>query len=346
MSAHNSARLRSRLVYPQQSSTIEAAEEVSSLATDLDLLERDKEAFASHNDLLGEANVLNLIGFVEERNGRFEEAVEIHMRALALFREVGDLLGIGDSLNDVGVALGRLGRGAEAMESHEEALRVRQGNNARVSNSNSNLGVLLARKSPEKAREHFTTAAKLARSEGDTRGLGKIVNNSAVLDIEMASSADDLERVYQQFELSLALRDASRDQRGNAKTRNNLGIVQSLRGNLEGAQVYFGEAAALAGNVEDNVGLLHVLENWLLLIDAHRALSEPRKRIAGRIEDLGSNGLLPLRSVLTADCEAYPIAAPGIPGADGQIALLSSGSATPATARELRDRLEGSHPAT
>jgi tetratricopeptide (TPR) repeat protein len=330
-----------QLAYPQQiEATIEEGE-VPAVATHLDLLEQDVATFAKLDDPWGEANVLNLIGFVHERRSNFDEAVQMHTRALDLFRDTGDRVGVCDSLNNLGVVFGRLGDAEVGLEYHRQALRIREDlGAARISHSDNNLGVLLARTRAEKAREYFAEAKSLAEAVEDDRGLGKVINNSTVLSINAPMGTTEIERVCELFAEALALRSASADQRGHAKTKNNLGLVHSLRGDYPTAERYFGEAATLAGSVEDHVGLLHVLENWGLLARAFEGGEEPVERIESRIATLHEEAVLPGEGCLARDCEAYWVAFAKGGAIDGQTALFSSGSATPATLDGLRARLE------
>lgn len=329
-----------QLAYPQQVA-IEDERGVPVLATDLDFLLRDLNAFAKRGDRWGEANVLNEIGFVQERHGNFGEALEVHSRAMDLFRDLGDPIGLSDSLNDLGVVLARMGENGDALSRHLEALRIREDlGEARVSNSDNNLGVLLARDEREKALAYFAEAAGLATAVGDNRGLGKIINNQTALDLEEARSDENFEHICAQFERTLPLRDRSKDQRGNAKTHNNLGIVHTLWGRPAKAKLYFDKAATLAGSIEDPVALMHVLENWLLLLEVSGGGADEIEWTEGRIAAHRREEQLPALGDLEADCEAYPIALGPESSIRRQVALLSSGSLTPATAAGLRHRLD------
>jgi tetratricopeptide (TPR) repeat protein len=328
-----------RIAYPQQKADPVAGTS-SPVATRLDLLEAHKAHFAMRGDRWAEANVLNRIGFLQERHGCFSSAVELHAEALELFRAEGDPIGIGDSLNNLGVVLGRLGEG-EAEKRHREALEIRLDyDNERVSNSKNNLGVLLSRADRDGAREYFAAAEGLARGADDQRGLGKIINNTTVLSLQEHDDEDDFDQACREFERALPLRAASEDQRGHAKTKNNLGVIHTVRGAYGKAEEFFQRAAALADSIEDNVSLLHILENWLVLTEAWEAAAEPPKRIVSRIAGLRAEAKLPLDSILGADCEAYPVEFQDRRGAHQLIALLSSGSATPATSGELREKVE------
>lgn len=325
-----------QLAYPQQVAKLDDASE---LATHVDLLRRDREVFAREGDRWAEANVLNMIGFIYERQGRLQAAADLHGRALQLFREVSNSIGEGDSLNNLGVVFGRMGRIDEGLKSHLEALGIRRRmGDARVANSNNNLGVLLTRSDPERALAYFEAAEKLARTAGDDRVLGKVINNATVLALSTAQrrSVGDL---LGRFEQCLPLRDGSADPRGTAKTRNNLGVLHTLNGDYSAAAYSFKDAATLAGSVEDHTGLLHVLENWSLVAKLDPAQAREQSRIVERIASHVSEYAPPTKAALMADCEACPVEV-GAAAGEPQVVLLSSGSATPADAADLEERLE------
>jgi tetratricopeptide (TPR) repeat protein len=306
--------------------------------TPLEQLEGERSEFEAEGNRLAEANILNEIGFALERYGKFEDALQKHSRAVSLFRSENHLGGVGDSLNNLGVVLGRLGRFDEAAGMHREALRIRKGlGPAWISNSENNIGVLVGREYAEEAVVHFDRAARLAEIARDTRNLGKAINNKAVLDLRVASSKKQLGRLFEKFESSLPLRKAGQDLRGKAKTQNNLGLVQILRGSYESAEGRFREAATLAGTVEDRVGLLHILENWLSLAQVREDRIEKPEKIRERINFLHADeDRLPGQEVLAADSEALPVRIRIGHVVHTGVALLSSGSTTPSRTGTLR----------
>jgi tetratricopeptide (TPR) repeat protein len=321
--------------YPQQ-----AIEGVPGAAlTGLELLREAESEFSRVGDRWGEANVLNMIGFILERHGEFEEAVESHSQALGLFREVDDRVGESDSLNDLGVIYARKGEAERAMKSHRAALGIREElpDEARLSNSHNNLGVLLATEAPLKARAHFARAEALAQVAGDRRGAGKAINNDAVLEIKGSADREQLDSICKRLLRSLPYRKSGKDQRGRAKTENNLGIVSTMQGRHEAAEEHFMRATTLAGGVEDNVALLHALENWLPLAERRDDPIESPKRIANRLAD---QRRLLRRARVLEDREAVPIEIDGDRvDPEMKVALLSSGSTTPVNEAALRKRL-------
>lgn len=337
VAAVRAPRPRRTFAYPQQLPTV-APDGALVAATDLELLEHDRLLFVQADDVWGAANVLNLIGFIRERHGEFDQALHIHRQALALFEGIEELLGIGDSHNNLGVVLARMGKPSAALAHHQRALVIREPRDAvRVSNSHNNIAVVLATESNEEARMHLREAARISEaSEEDSRGMGKIINNATVLEIETGCEEGRGEQLCEQFEKALALRSASEDQRGNAKTQNNLGIVHALEGDYVEAEKHFGEAATLAGSVEDNVSLVNVLSNWRQLAAAAEAPEGELKNLDDRIA--AGRDVIKGKPV-TSDCEAFPLKCETAEIGPGQTALLSSGSATPATAGELEERL-------
>jgi tetratricopeptide (TPR) repeat protein len=325
--------------YPEQPP--ETSLEDHRAATDLDLLKELRRSLAERGDTWGEANAWNLIGFVHERHGDFERALTVHYHALEGFEIVGDPSGIGDSLNNLGIVLGRMGQVKQAVERHRQALEIRgRSDSFRASNSHNNLGVLLAGISPHDAEEHFREAIRLwEQADDDAKGLGKLINNWTVLRMGAPRLRQKDGWLLTRFERALSLRRLSEDRRGKAKTQNNLGLIHTLRGNWMQAEEHFGLAAALAGGVEDRVGLLHILGNWLLLLRAGECSMEP-EQIEARMDEVSREAPELRLDALERDCEAF---APRC-GADdriaGQVALFSSGSSTPKEGPELENSLQ------
>src|SRR3989475_183350 len=91
---------------------------VASLSGDtgmaIDYYERSLQLYEARADVSGQANVLNNIGIVRRKEGRYAEALLAHTKALAIRERIGDPLGIGtvgNNLAEVGVARGGVGEG-------------------------------------------------------------------------------------------------------------------------------------------------------------------------------------------------------------------------------------------
>ncbi|HEY1572642.1 MAG TPA: tetratricopeptide repeat protein [Pseudonocardiaceae bacterium] len=64
---------------------------------------------------------LTNLGSVHQHLDRFDDALDCHLRALEIRREVADRYGEGVTLNNLGVLYGTLGRWPEAVECHRLA---------------------------------------------------------------------------------------------------------------------------------------------------------------------------------------------------------------------------------
>jgi tetratricopeptide (TPR) repeat protein len=73
---------------------------------------------------VGEADALTNLGVPHERQGRLQQATDLHRQALALYRRIGDRNGQARALNGLGEASQAADRPAEARDHHTVALDI------------------------------------------------------------------------------------------------------------------------------------------------------------------------------------------------------------------------------
>lgn len=78
-----------------------------------------------HADYL--AILYNDIGFIKERQGEYEEAIGINLKAMRLFKSLGNIKELANSLGNQGVIFYRLNNKPEAIRLFKESARYREG---------------------------------------------------------------------------------------------------------------------------------------------------------------------------------------------------------------------------
>lgn len=289
--------------------------------TSLEMLERALADVRAVGDVAGAANVLNLLGFIHEREARLRDAIAAHEQALYHFESLGDDLGVGDTLNNLGVVHARMGDVSEAMKHHERALRRRRGrDHGREGNTLNNMAIVHAHSGDWTAAERCLRQARdLAVRADDKRGCGKVVNNSAVA----ALSRERPEHALEEFRRAHRLRVETGDWRGAAKTDNDLGVAFFLTGHWREAARQFEAATGPAGELDDRLGLAYMLHN----LDAAQAryLDDAQRQATRKRVRESESGLREIEPSAPDDAERVTVGA----GGTELIALLSSGSTTP-----------------
>ncbi|MFB7596742.1 tetratricopeptide repeat protein, partial [Streptomyces sp. NPDC056160] len=82
--------------------------------------------FRELGDRNSEGQALNNLALALRQARRFEEAIDAHVQALAVFRELGDRNSEGQALNNLGTMLSEVGRRQEALETAAEAVEIRR----------------------------------------------------------------------------------------------------------------------------------------------------------------------------------------------------------------------------
>ncbi|MEW5987774.1 MAG: tetratricopeptide repeat protein [Chloroflexota bacterium] len=144
-------------------------------------IERYRQALTAARrikDRLGEANVLQAIGDVQNFRDEREAALQSYQEALRLFRQVGDRLGEANVLQAIGDVQNFRKDMEAALQSYQEALRLFRQVGARLGEAN----VLQAigdvqnfRKDMEAALQSYQEALRLFRQVGDRLGEANVL---------------------------------------------------------------------------------------------------------------------------------------------------------------------------
>jgi class 3 adenylate cyclase/tetratricopeptide (TPR) repeat protein len=125
--------------------------------------ERALELFEEAKDLLGQANVLNNMGYEAYFQGNWDEALDLWKRSETLRDKIGDVMGGATSRNNVAEILLEQGKYDEAEPLFAETLRTWRGGGYKVgvALAHANLGRLAARTGrPDTAASHLDEAEK------------------------------------------------------------------------------------------------------------------------------------------------------------------------------------------
>src|SRR6266536_3084097 len=149
------------------------ADQVQANQTALELARRT-------GDRAGQAHTHNDLGAVDERLGRYPEAVDHLQQALTISRELGDRRGQAGSLSNLGLVYWRLGRHPDAVDHHQQALTLFRdlGDRGGQADCLTNLGVVYEwlGRYPD-AVDHHQQALTLFRDLGDRDGQAEVLRD-------------------------------------------------------------------------------------------------------------------------------------------------------------------------
>jgi tetratricopeptide (TPR) repeat protein len=193
-----------------------------------DAARQSAERAAAAGDGQAEARAYNTAGLIASDNGRFPEALEHHLQALAIRERIGDRAGISYSLNNLGNIYRNTQHYEKALEYHERslAIKVELGDRRSEAYSHHNIGLVYrAMDDPPRALAAFERALAIREDIADQWGMASSLN--AIAQVQAITAPRDALATY---ERALELRRAVGDRRGEAGTYNNIGNVRLRMG--------------------------------------------------------------------------------------------------------------------
>jgi len=215
--------------------------------------------YASLGEAWGEAQGYNTLGLIEADAGRFPEALEAHLKALAIRERTGDKEGLSYSYNNLGNAYRNIGEYETALGYHAQglALKIELGDRASEAYSHHNMGlVYFAMGRFPDALAAYRRGMAIREELDDPRGIAVALN--AIGQVEAQTDPAAALRTYAQ---ALALRRQVGDTRGEMATELNLGDIFRRIGNVAGATAAFNRALTMADEIEAPLMRLNALRS-------------------------------------------------------------------------------------
>ena len=204
--------------------------------------------YVAAKDPWGEAQGYNMLGLIEADDGKFAEALDYHLRALAIRERTNDKEGLAYSYNNLGNAFRNMGEYDKALEYHRLALALKTqlGNKSSESYSHHNMGlVYFAMGDHANAVAAYRRGLAIREQLNDPRSMGVSLNSIGLVEAQTNPAA--ALRTYQQ---ALALRRQTGDSRGEMATEMNLGDVYRRIGDLTQATAAFNRALTLGARLD------------------------------------------------------------------------------------------------
>lgn len=204
--------------------------------------------FVQMADAWGEAQGYNTLGLIEADAGKFPEALEYHLKALAIRQRTGDKEGLSYSFNNLGNAYRNMGDYVRALEYHRQglALKIELGNRFSESYSHHNIGlVYFAMGDYPNALDAYRRGLAIREELKDIRAIAVSLNS-----IGLVEALTDPAAALRTYERALALRREAKDQRGEMATEINLGDAYRRMGDTTRATAAFQRALAIGAQIE------------------------------------------------------------------------------------------------
>ncbi|MFJ1560724.1 tetratricopeptide repeat protein [Streptomyces mirabilis] len=218
--------------------------------------------FRESGDHHREGEALNSLGLALRQVRRFDEAIETHTQAAAIFSGAGNLHE-GVTLNNLGLALGQVGRLDEAIDAHTRALAMFQETGHRHGEAMAlgYLGVALADTERfDEAIEAYTRAITIYHQTGEPDGEGEALCRLGIALADAGRFDDAIEASTR----AITIYHETGDRHGEAMALGTLGIALADAGRFDDAieastraTVHFRETGDRHGEATglNNVGL-------------------------------------------------------------------------------------------
>lgn len=228
-----------------------------------EMLENKLQA-VKNDSLIEQVKELNNRGTAARNTADYEEALNLHFRALNMAEVAQDTMGQLYALNNIGTDLRRTYSNIEASTYHYQALELSAGNSNYSKNramAMNGLGnIFLALNKIEQAQSYFQQA--LAIEQASNSNLGQAINYANLA--EAYHMSNDLDSALFFYEESLKQNRIIDSDIGEAICKRAMGLIYFEKGNRNYALSLLNEAFAL---MEDSQDAFHKLEVQISLAE-------------------------------------------------------------------------------
>jgi tetratricopeptide (TPR) repeat protein len=206
------------------------------------------------------AMLLNTLGGVLQRQGKFDEAVEMFRKSGALDQESGNRGGEAKTLNSLGGALQRQGKFGDAADMFRRSAVIDEelGNRRGEAIALNSLGGVLQRQGDfDGAILALQRSEQLLTLLGDARGEAMVLNSLG----GVLQRKGDFAGAVEALSRSVAIETRVGNKRGEAMVLNSMGGVLQRQGKFDEAVEAFGRSQAISEELHDQRSVAMVLNS-------------------------------------------------------------------------------------
>ena len=220
------------------------------------------------NYTLGEATILNSIGNVYGRQGKYNKALESHFASLQISKDLGDKNRVAASYSNIGSVYLNKGDIDKALENDFASLKIRKeiGDKNGIAISYSNIGSIYFDKGNyEKALENYYASLKMGIKTGDKRAIASSYNNIG----NTYEGKGNYEKALENHLMALKIFKELDYKRGFAASYLNIGGVYFIKHNYKKSLDYSLEALKISQEIGDKDAVarcyINIGNNYLML---------------------------------------------------------------------------------
>ena len=204
------------------------------------------------SDRIGEGTAYRNLGNAYYRLGKFQEAIDYHIKCLSIAKEVGDRDGEGTAYGNLGNAYCSLGKFQEAIDYHIKCLSIAKevGDRAGEGRAYGYLGTAYCSLGKlEEAIKYYNKCLSIVKEVGDRYGEGRAYGNLGNAYCSLGKFQEAIE-YYSKF---LSIAKEVGDRAGEGTAYGNLGYAYHSLGNFQEAIEYHNKCLSTVKEVGNRV---------------------------------------------------------------------------------------------
>ncbi|GAB4481532.1 MAG: hypothetical protein Kow00124_29390 [Anaerolineae bacterium] len=212
--------------------------------------ERSLHISETLDDPSGQANALNNLGAIYEREREYEQAESYYRRSLVLRQQIGVREDIASTMNNLAGVLYWQQRWDEALNIFERVLDMYNVLNDRQGQAQTylNIGAVYESMGDDyEALQAYHRSLAIYANLGDEAGQANALNNIGIVHLNRGETS----RALDHFKRSLALKEKLNDPQGQASTLNNIALLYERTGSRMLALEHYERSYRLLKAVDD-----------------------------------------------------------------------------------------------
>ncbi len=216
------------------------------------LMKRVVESSIVTGDILHAARAEVSLGWILEKRGESDEAMQRLEHGKGLYERLGDRRGVASAVAHMGIIHRNHGRTEEALHCQNFHLAICEaiGNRSGIASALGHLGILHKNRGDfDRAMECYCRQIDICRNLGDKQNVGVAIGNKAVVHKLRGEYQKALQCNYE----ALALSEEIGDRNGVATTLVNIGHIQAELGEFDKAMEYYQRHVELNRDLGDSL---------------------------------------------------------------------------------------------
>jgi len=236
-----------------------------------------------------EAALLSILGLIYRRQGKLDEAEEMHKKSLAIAEELGLQEVMANSYGNLGLIYQTRGQLDEAEEMHKKSLAIEEklGRLEGMASDYGNLGLIYrTRGELDKAEEMHKKSLAIEEKLGRLEGVASEYGNLGVI----YQKRGDFKEAEEMHKKSLAIEEKLGRLEGMASEYGNLGVIYETRGQLDEAEEMHKKSLAIKKKLGLQEGMANSYGNLGVIYQTRGELDkaeEMHKKSLAIAEELG-----------------------------------------------------------